>query len=133
MRGPGGDGRTNFGIPDLRGRVTMNNGTGPGLSPRPIGQKSGTESNTLNVAELPNHNHEIATTSAAPDTHNPSGSIFATFPGTNDIYSVAGTADGHMRIDAVTNTGGGQSVNNMQPYLVITYCVAVTGVYPSKP
>ena len=129
----GGDGRSTFGVPDLRGRVAMSKGTGPGLTPRTEGQKSGSETNTLIAAQMPQHNHRINTTETSLNTHDPNGSIFATFDDPNNIYmNNSPTINHQMATNAVTNSGGGQPVNNMQPFLVINYCVALEGVYPSR-
>ena len=129
----GGDGRTTFGVPDFRGRVAISTGTGPGLTPRQQGQKSGSETNTLTVNQMPNHNHGINTTETTPNTHDPNGSIFATFAAPNNIYTNNNPAINHqMAQNAVTKTGGSQPVNNMQPFQVINFCVALEGVYPSR-
>ena len=129
----GGDGRSTFGVPDFRGRVAMSMGTGPGLTPRQEGQKGGSETNTLIVNNMPNHNHLLNTTETTPNTHDPNGAIFGTFPGSNNIYTNNNPAINHqMAINAVTKTGGGQPVNNMQPFQVINFCVALEGVYPSR-
>ena len=139
----GGDGRTTFALPDLRGRVGMHAGAGPGLTPRSLGQRSGTEYNVLNVTQLPAHSHPAslkvsnadATVSAAAQ-----GASIAT-PGTSDGRSFTGTLGygaGAPNVDlnaaSVTtgNTGGNQSVNNMQPYEVVNYIIALVGVYPSR-
>ena len=128
----GGDGRTSFGLPDLRGRCALGQGQGPGLSSRPIGEKSGNETTTLAVANLPSHNHLIQGT-------NQIGNL--TGPGTDFL---AKTADGDppqyhngpptvtMDPAAITPTGGGQSFSNMQPFLVLNYEVALQGVFPSR-
>ncbi|MCW5517436.1 phage tail protein [Muriicola sp. Z0-33] len=121
----GGDGRTTFGLPDLRGRAPMHFGTGPGFSTRTIGQRGGSETNVIGVNNMPSHNHAIAAM-AEGDSDDPTGNVVAgdgtnAFGTTSDI-SAAPTA----------NTGGGQAVNNMQPYLVVNYCIALTGVYPSR-
>ena len=83
----GGDGRTTFGIPDLRSRFAMGQGSGLGLTPRRQGQKFGSESVIMTTQNMPTHNHLINTTEATPNTHDPNGSIFATFAAPNNIYT----------------------------------------------
>lgn len=127
----GGDGRTTFALPDLRGRVPMHQGTGPGLSPRPIGQRSGSETNTLNTLQLPSHNHSLNINNNAPaDSGNPTGNRFAR--SSTLIYEDTAAVTGTMASDTVGNTGSNQPVNNMQPYLVINYCIATQGIFPPR-
>lgn len=133
----GGDGRTTFALPDLRGRVPIHQGTGPGLTPRQIGQRSGSETNTLNITQLPSHNHSalININNTAPaDSGNPTGNVFAR--SRNLVYEDTNAPSLGQTMNAATvsvgNTGGGQSVNNMQPYTTLNYCVALVGVFPSR-
>jgi microcystin-dependent protein len=142
----GGDGRTTFALPDLRGRVPMHMGNGPGLSTRKIGEKSGAENVTLTTMQMPAHDHSgsgnvtgtVQANSGAGDTDNPAGNTLATLSRTNQ-YSTAGP-NAAMHSDTVTGTGnfttttagGSQSHNNMQPYLVINYCIALVGLFPSR-
>ncbi len=129
----GGDGRTTFGLPDLRGRAPIHQGQGPGLTNRIIGQKSGAETVTLNTQQMPNHTH-VATlkgTTQAPaqidDT--PTGKVLAKGGKYSDLNS-----NTDMGATSITNanTGGGQAHANMQPFLVINYCIALQGVFPSR-
>jgi len=139
----GGDGRTTFALPDLRGRAAVHAGTGPGLTNRRLGERSGTEHNILNVTQIPSHSHAAslkvsnadATVSAATQ-----GASIAT-PGTSDGRSFTGTLGygaGAPNVDlsaaSVTtgNTGGNQSVNNMQPYEVVNYIICMQGAFPSR-
>ena len=111
----------------------MSMGHGPGLTNRTIGQKGGAETTTHSTANLPNHNHRINTTETAPNTHDPNGAIFATFGAPNSIYTNNNPTINHqMASNAITNSGGGQPVNNMQPYQVVLYCVAMQGIFPSR-
>jgi len=129
----GGDGVSTFGLPDLRGRTAIGMGHGPGLSNRTIGQQGGSETNTLTVAEMPSHNH-TATLMGEPTTataSNPTNAMLANA----DIYAPQGAAsDRPMASEAisVSNTGGNLPVNNMQPFLVLNYEIALQGVYPSR-
>lgn len=148
----GGDGRTTFALPDLRGRVPIGPRHGPGLTNRPLGQRSGQELQTLNVLEIPSHNHlaafqqtsGVATTPAVADTagtDDPTNANLATpdIANNNFIYSLddpttelaVGTADvtGHVTVGL---TGGSLGHNNMQPFLAINYIIAMTGYFPSR-
>ena len=138
----GGDGRTTFGLPDLRGRVPMGNGNGPGLTSRGLGQKSGAENVTLTTAQIPSHTHTASTTSTLKATSNsgntnaPAGNVLAN-DGNDRIYrNEAPNVDmSTAAIDSSTtlgNTGNGQAVNNMQPYQVVNFIIAVTGIFPSR-
>ena len=133
----GGDGRTTFALPDLRGRAPMHVGTGPGLTPRALGQRSGFETTTLTVSNMPSHNHLAAVNinnTVAADSGNPTNNHFARSP--LQIYeNTEGASPGAtMAPDTVTLglTGGGQAYDNMQPYLTVNYCVALQGIYPSR-
>ena len=126
----GGDGRSTFGLPDLRGRVPMHNGNGPGLTPRTIGQKAGAETVQLTVGEMPTHRHNVLGYGDAGDTAVPTANTWA-INGREDNYS---TADPNVAMDplAITQTGSSQAHPNMQPYLVLNYCIALTGIFPSR-
>jgi len=143
----GGDGRTTFALPDLRGRVAMHPGTGPGLTPRKLGQRGGTEINTLNVSQIPSHTHsatgKIKASNADGATSTPDTSSClakAKVPISRseivdaNIYSDA--ANTHMAADGVAvtvgNTGGGQWINNIQPFLGVNYIIALQGTFPSR-
>ncbi len=130
----GGDGRTSFGLPDLRGRMVMGDGTGPGLTPRTWGERVGLENVTLTTAQIPSHNHSIRATSSAPNSRglaNASWGDFATVP--FNAYVSGGALNSTARADSMTNTGGSQSHTNIQPVSVLQHCVAITvGVYPSR-
>ncbi|MDH5513522.1 MAG: tail fiber protein [Gammaproteobacteria bacterium] len=126
----GGDGRTTFGLPDLRGRAPVGQGAGPGLTSRREGQSMGTETETLTVQQMPAHTHLINASQGATDS-DPSGSIMGE-PGRTRIYDAPSAASATMAGNALTNTGGGQSQNNMQPSLVLRACVALVGVFPSR-
>ena len=123
----GGDGRTTFALPDLRGRVSMHPGNGPGLSSRRLGEKGGSEHNTLTVNQLPSHNHALAAKEEA-NAADPNGSFIAG-TGSNAFGT---TADKTMNAAAIGNTGGGQSVNNIQPFECVNYIIALVGVFPSR-
>lgn len=129
----GGDGRTTFALPDLRGRVPMHEGTGPGLSPNRMGQRSGAETTTLSVLNLPSHNHTAAFNlgNAASGTSLSGGFIAST---TAIPLASSAVSSNDLNSGAITigNTGGQQAFNNMQPYLVINFCIALLGTFPSR-
>lgn len=138
----GGDGRTTFALPDLRGRVALHQGAGPGLSNRPIGQHSGSETTTLNVTNMPSHNHMATGTVKAyfaPPTgggtsNNPNGSNFSGASGTN-IYTTQapnGTMSAENVEVVVGNNGGNLPFNNMEPFLVVNWCIALDGIFPPR-
>jgi microcystin-dependent protein len=138
----GGDGRTTFALPDLRGRVALHQGTGPGLSNRQIGQHSGSETTTLNVTNMPSHNHMATGTVKASFTppagggslNNPSGSNFSGSTGTN-VYSnqAPNVTMAAENVEVVVgNNGGNLPFNNMEPYLVVNWCIALDGIFPPR-
>lgn len=130
----GGDGRTTFGLPELRGRFPMHTGSGPGLSSRPMGQKLGTETNTLTTNQMPSHNHAgtIVSSTAEGDRSDPAGAYPARPEEPLQPYS--GTTGGTMAAGGVqvSNTGSGQAVDNMPPFQVVRFVIALTGLYPSR-
>ncbi|MEO8515470.1 MAG: tail fiber protein [Flavobacterium sp.] len=128
----GGNGQTTFALPDLRGRVPMSDGQGPGLTPRVLGEMGGTETNTLTVAQMPAHNHTVNGVSTDGDQNIPTGSLPANTKLLDKEYS-AGNADTTMSPQMIGITGGSQPVNNVQPYTTLTYIIAVQGIFPSHP
>ncbi|MFD2563996.1 phage tail protein [Aquimarina rubra] len=139
----GGDGRTTMALPDLRGRVPIGPGTGPGLSTYREGQRGGTETNTLNVTQIPAHNHfgAVKVSSANASESTPSANASIATPGTGSGRSFTPTLGFNTATPDVTlnnqsvqtgNTGGGQSVNNMQPWLSCYYIICLQGVFPSR-
>ena len=126
----GGDGRTTFALPDMRGRVPIHEGTGPGLSPYDLGQKGGSETVTLTTNQIPSHHHNV-NLGGTGSTPAGSGSLLGNVTGTNLIYNP--TASGNtLASNAISNTGGGQSHNNIQPYLAVNFIIALQGTYPSR-
>lgn len=123
----GGDGRTTFALPDLRGRVPIHWGNGPGLQNYNIGQKGGAETVTLNVNQMPQHNHSVACSGNDGTLGLPSGNVPAT-TGEN-IYSQS--TDSTMKSNMIGNSGNSQSHENRQPYLAISFIIALQGTFPS--
>lgn len=128
----GGDGRTTFGLPDLRGRVSLHQGTGPGLSHYNIGQRGGVESVTLTQAQMPAHNHAVQCVSSNGNVASPVGALPAAEVAAGaDIWSNA-AANGQMAATMIASAGGSQPHSNIQPYLVLNWCIALQGLYPSR-
>ena len=123
----GGNGQTTFALPDLRGRVPIHQGQGPGLSAYTIGQTAGQETHTLTITEMPMHNHLLSSTNAAATTSRPNGAV----PAAGGSYST--TLDGGtMNAQAVGLSGGSQPHNILQPYLTLNWVIALEGIYPSR-
>ena len=134
----GGDGRTTFGLPDLQGRVAVHAGTGPGLSTKTLGEKAGVENVTLNVTQIPSHNHSgqgtIQAKNGQPDESNPGGQVPASLSNGTEGYADASNTDmkaGEVNV-TVGNSGGNQSHNNIQPFQCVNFIIALEGVYPSR-
>lgn len=135
----GGDGRRTFALPDLRGRVPVGAGQGPGLSNNQLGQRGGHETTTLTVANLPAHNHHMQLGKGKGDQANGNTRYLATLIGDDDdasagdhAYTDTAPAGLTMATSAITNTGGGQSFGIVQPFLVLNYCICLQGLYPSR-
>ena len=125
----GGNGQTTFGLPDLRGRVPVHQGQGPGLSPRSMGEIAGEQSHTLITSEMPMHNHLVNVTSGDSTAKTPSGNV----PGgtASPIYAAAPNGN-TMNPQTLSIAGGSQPHNNMQPYTCINFIIAMEGIFPSR-
>lgn len=129
----GGDGKSTFALPDLRGRAPMQPGQGQGLSLRDLGQMSGVESITLLVSEIPVHTHTMMAAGADPGEDRvpgPSESLARSVGGS--IYGPASNLT-TMASQALPPAGGGLPHNNMQPYLTLNFCIALQGIFPQRP
>jgi len=135
----GGNGQTTFGLPDLRGRVAISPGQGPGLPSIALGEVAGEPSHTLLVTEMPAHNHttqaQVNASSAGGDSGSPANAYPAASSTRDGIYAT-GAHDVTMKPDTVQVTvgmsGGSQPHNNMQPYLGLNYVICLEGVFPSR-
>lgn len=125
----GGNGTSTFALPNFQGRVGINQGQGPGLSPYSIGEVGGSASVSLTIAQMPSHSHTMGASSVAGSINLPSGK----FPAKTLKNTYAPSANANFEPSAVTFDGGGQPHNNMQPFLVLNYCIATQGVFPSRP
>lgn len=130
----GGNGTTTFALPDLRGRAPMQQGQGPGLSPRVLGELGGEESVTLLSTEMPAHTHPVTATTAQGTTGSPSNARWATTRiGRQGVYAYSTAApDQDMSPFASGISGGSQPHNNMPPYVVINYIIALEGIFPPR-
>ena len=128
----GGNGQTTFGLPDLRGRALIHEGTGAGLSPYTIGQQIGAENVTVTTGQMASHPHSFAGTTTAGNTPTPSPTVvLAATPSGYPIYDGAATPVA-LSPQAVTSAGGSTPHNNRQPYLAITYIISLAGIFPSR-
>lgn len=134
----GGDGRTTFGLPGLRGRTAVHPGSGPGLSNVLLGQRSGAENHTLTTQQMPSHTHTATATlrgqSAAGDREGPGGNSLAKDSRDDGYSTVAPNVDmmSTSVLVEVGNTGGNQSFSIRDPYLGINHIIALVGIFPSR-
>jgi microcystin-dependent protein len=125
----GGDGQSTFGLPDLRGRVALHQGQGPGLQSYIIGQTGGVESVTLTTNQLPQHSHSAGCTSNGQASSNAGSSVLASGP---TIYNTTNTAPGALAAASIAPVGGSQPHENHQPYLTLNWIISLFGVFPSQ-
>lgn len=129
----GGNGTTTFALPDLRGRAPLGAGTGPGLSAHSMGAQSGSETVTLLTSQMPNHGHTAGCTTTNANVGTPVDGLPATDTATAiDLWN-SSTPNSAMNPQMVSITGGSQPHNNLQPYLAVTWVIAVEGEYPERP
>jgi len=123
----GGNGVNNFALPDLRGRSPVHFGT-----TYPQGTQAGTETVSLSLAQLPAHNHTLMGTTATGDGIEPNSHAYATVANAADFKYAPDSATTALNPAVIQNVGGGQPHDNMQPFLVMNYCIALTGIFPSR-
>lgn len=132
----GGNGSTSFGLPDLRGRAAMGQGSGNGLTPRSQGQTLGSENQTLTADQIPFHTHAVNANNLDGDLPGPGGKLLAAAPpsgvGSETIYSDQ-PADRTMSAAMIASSGQNAPFNVQDPYLVMRYCIATEGLYPPRP
>lgn len=119
----GGDGRVNFALPDLRGRTAIHVGSG-----HTLGERGGEQAHTLSIAEIPTHTHQLSASNAEANTPAPTNALPAASP--EPGYAAASDLVA-MNAASVANVGGSQAHLNMQPFLTLSYCIALQGIYPS--
>ncbi len=128
----GGDGRTTFALPDLRGRTAIHEGTGAGLTNRRWGAKGGVETHTLTTSQIPSHTHTGRAYAGQANQRDPGGNVPAKEPANVTALYSDQTPDTSLDAAAIANTGGSQSHPNMQPFLTLLHCIATTGIFPSR-
>jgi len=128
----GGDGRTTFGLPDLRGRSMVGVGSGPGLEHRQWGQRGGRNSVQLTVSQLPAHNHTLNAFNGPGDSRAPGGDLSATSSSGDFMYKKNSAPNTTMQSNAIGNTGGNIAVDIDNPFLGLYIGFAMEGIYPSR-
>src|SRR5438270_625148 len=119
----GGDGRVNFALPDLRGRTPIHVGSG-----HTLGERGGEQAHTLSISELPTHTHAANASGAQGDTPIPVGHLLADSP--TQLYTAPGNLT-TLSPSTVANVGGSQAHLNMEPFLTLSFCIALQGIFPS--
>jgi microcystin-dependent protein len=119
----GGDGRVNFGLPDLRARTPIHLGNG-----HTLGERGGEQAHTLSISEMPTHTHVLSGSTTNASTASPSGASLAS--STSVYHSTSSLVP--LNPGSVTNAGGSQAHQNMQPFLTLTFCIALQGIFPSR-
>ena len=123
----GGDGRVNFGLPDLQGRVPIHMGSG-----HTLGERGGEQGHTLSISEIPTHTHTMnGTSNAAVAGTNPGNTALLAVASGDNIYADALNLQA-LAPNAIANVGGSQAHLNMQPFLVINFSIALQGIFPSQ-
>ena len=126
----GGNGKSNFALPDLQGRAPMHPGQGPGLSLHDLGETGGSETVSLLESEIPSHQHTIVASNSDATDQGPSGSRLAGGVGISAYAAPAALVQ--LSDQALAPAGGDQPHNNMQPYLTFYFCIALQGVFPPR-
>lgn len=129
----GGDGQSNFALPDLRGRVPIHMGNGAGLSSYPLGASGGVENVTLSTNQIAAHSHPVTATGTSPST-TPQSALFATVTGGTGSFEVYSPSAPNTPLNAasVTPAGGSQPHSNIQPSIGLAYIISMFGIYPSQ-
>jgi microcystin-dependent protein len=126
----GGDGKSNFALPDMQGNVPMHPGQGPGLSLHDLGETGGSETVTLLESKMPSHSHSWTASKGDGIDTNAANELFAKGIGIG-MYAAPGALV-NLADSAITPAGGDQPHNNMQPYLTLNFCIALQGVFPPR-
>jgi microcystin-dependent protein len=125
----GGNGKSNFALPDLQGRAPMHPGQGPGLSLHDLGETGGSDTVTLLESEIPAHSHNFMGVNRVANRRGVTGVTMGTG---NTIFVSGSSFNAQMAAETLTPTGGNQPHNNMQPYLTFYFCIALQGVFPPR-
>jgi microcystin-dependent protein len=127
----GGDGQQTFALPDLQGHIPIHQGQGNGLSTYVLGQKAGSETVTLTSSQLPSHPHTAMGSATGTQQTNPANATW----GNNQLPNTFGpgtSANGTMNMGSTSMTGNSQPHDNLIPFLVVSFIIALTGIYPSQ-
>jgi microcystin-dependent protein len=134
----GGDGRTTFALPDLRGRLPIGQGAGTALTPRTLGQTGGSDNVTPGVTQLPSHSHQLNASAVAATTNIPGPTVFLAAtpakPG-DKLYILpgqTGTTSGTISDKTITNSGGSQPHNNLMPCMGLNFIISMKGLFPTR-
>jgi microcystin-dependent protein len=127
----GGNGKSNFALPDFQGRAPIQHGQGPGLSDYSIGESGGAGSVTLLASQMPSHQHPYRASDNVGERNNPAGNLYAV-PDSGRIFATPSNLTA-MSPSALAQSGGGQPHNNMPPYLTLSFIIALQGVFPPRP
>lgn len=126
----GGDGKSNFALPNMQGNAPMHPGQGPGLSLHDLGETGGSDTVSLLESEIPSHSHALVASQGDGLERTPAGQLLATGVGIS-LYQTPGPLV-NVSDNALAPAGGDQPHNNMQPYLTLNFCIALQGVYPPR-
>jgi len=129
----GGDGKSNFALPNMQGNAPMHPGQGPGLSLHDLGETGGTQTVTLLASEMPSHAHNVMADASVGNRTTPAGNAISRVTGSTPfVPSSANPPVISMAASAISPAGGDQPHNNMQPYLTLNFCIAMQGVFPPR-
>jgi microcystin-dependent protein len=129
----GGDGKSNFGLPNLQGSVPLHAGSGggPGLTPFFVGETGGVETVTLLQTEMPQHSHNLMAAAIPANLKTPAAGVALSRTGGGSTYTNSANL-GAMNPATLTTVGGNLPHNNLMPYLVLTFCIALQGIFPPR-
>jgi microcystin-dependent protein len=125
----GGNGQTNFGLPNLNGRAPVGYGAGPGLTPRQMGETFGSETVALTAAQMPAHTHNMVGTLHTASSSTPANNVLAAG---QELAYAPPPSSAVLAAQAIGATGGSQPHDNMQPYLPLTFVIALSGIFPPR-
>lgn len=128
----GGDGKSNFALPNMQGNAPMHPGQGPGLSLHDLGETGGSETVTLLESEIPSHSHSLMANATTATKSLPTNNSFARGASMTPYLAPTGAPLVNMSNQTITPAGGDQPHNNMMPYLTLNFCIALQGVYPPR-
>ena len=128
----GGNGQSNFGLPNLQGSAPIGEGQGPGLSQRFLGEAGGAPTVTLMETQIPAHTHTPNAVTGGGSTTSPAGAVWASQAGRTPPPAYASTANAPLGAGAIGPAGSGQPHNNMPPYLTLNFIIALQGVFPPR-